>query len=297
MHLQNTEQITHDRVNLTRLVKRLETAVNSEEWNHEVETSGRAGWLKTQGTLQKLRYARKLLQTVEAHYDPEAASTSNHKYKDMEHLLDRLEARVTDINQRVSPKHSKPSPILPSIPRPVLTEKPNVAVTPGASSSHQPDSILLPVESVGLPSAEEFLLPPSSPPVVEVHEDQKFSETLLPVSPPKATSSSTAISVSQTPAYLQNSTALHEELSDQLAQMAAQLKRNAEHFASSLEKDKGVLEGFQGSLEQNHDVMTKERTRLRDHSSKSWGTTWITLLSIVVAIVGFMLTFFVIRFT
>ena len=79
--------------------------------------------------------------------------------------------------------------------------------------------------------------------------------------------------------------------------MATQLKNNTIHFASSLDKDKSILGDAQEKLERNLDVMTKERTRLRDHRSKSWGTTWITLLSIVVAIIGFILTFFVIRFT
>ena len=79
--------------------------------------------------------------------------------------------------------------------------------------------------------------------------------------------------------------------------MATQLKHNALHFSSALEKDKAVLEGAQEKLERNHGVMTTERVRLRDHRSKSWGTTWLVVLSIVVAAVGFVLTFFVIRLT
>lgn len=86
-------------------------------------------------------------------------------------------------------------------------------------------------------------------------------------------------------------------MSEQLANMAAQLKRNAIHFATSLEKDKAVVLEAQEKVERNYDVMTKERVRLRDHRSKSWGTTWLVILSLVVALVGFMLTFFVIRLT
>lgn len=100
-----------------------------------------------------------------------------------------------------------------------------------------------------------------------------------------------------TPAFFQNSTAIHEELSEQLAQMATQLKRNAVHFAGSLEKDKAVVIEAQEKLERNFDVMSNQRVRLRDHRTKSWGTTWITVLSILVAVIGFILTFFVIRFT
>ena len=79
--------------------------------------------------------------------------------------------------------------------------------------------------------------------------------------------------------------------------MAAQLKRNAMHFSTSLADDKVVVQAAQEKLERNHDVMTKERVRLRDHRGKSWGTTWLVILSMVVAIIGFMLTFFVIRIT
>ena len=86
-------------------------------------------------------------------------------------------------------------------------------------------------------------------------------------------------------------------MSEQLANMAAQLKRNAIHFAGSLDKDKAIVQEAQEKLEKNFDVMSKERVRLRDHRSKSWGTTWIVILSIVVVTIGFILSFFVIRLT
>ena len=96
---------------------------------------------------------------------------------------------------------------------------------------------------------------------------------------------------------MQNSAALQEELSAQLAQMATQLKKNAIHFAGALDKDKAVVLEAQEKLERNHDVMSKERVRLRDHHSKSWSTTWITLLSLIVVAIGFFMTFLVIRVT
>jgi len=120
------------------------------------------------------------------------------------------------------------------------------------------------------------------------------SATLLPPNLPSSPAKSTSTG---TPAFLQNSAALQEELSAQLAQMAAQLKRNALHFADSLDKDKALVLEAEQKLERNHDVMKKERLRVRDHRSKSWGTTWIVILSVVVAAVGFVLTFFVIRIT
>jgi low affinity Fe/Cu permease len=86
-------------------------------------------------------------------------------------------------------------------------------------------------------------------------------------------------------------------MSEQLANMAAQLKRNAMYFAGALEKDKAVVTGAQEKVERNFDMMTKERVRLRDHRSKSWGTTWLVVLTLAVALVGFIMTFFVIRIT
>jgi hypothetical protein len=91
--------------------------------------------------------------------------------------------------------------------------------------------------------------------------------------------------------------AVHEELSAQLAQMATQLKRNAIHFSDTLAKDQAVVEGTQLKMESNFDELQKERVRLRDHSGKSRGTTWLTLFSIIVVFASFFVMFFIIRFT
>ena len=69
-------------------------------------------------------------------------------------------------------------------------------------------------------------------------------------------------------------------MSEQLARMATQLKRNAMHFANSLENDKAVVQDAHEKMERNYAVMTKERVRLRDHRSKSWGTTWLVMLGL-----------------
>jgi len=47
MSLQTNEQTVHDRINLNRLVKRLENSVTNEDW-----TLQDSAWIKTQGTLQ-----------------------------------------------------------------------------------------------------------------------------------------------------------------------------------------------------------------------------------------------------
>jgi SNARE protein 1 len=97
--------------------------------------------------------------------------------------------------------------------------------------------------------------------------------------------------------FLQNSTALQQDLSEQLAQMATQLKRNAMHFSESLAKDQVVVEAAQEKIVENYDVMVKERSRLRDHRGKSGHTTRLVMLSLLVVVVSFIFMFFIIRLT
>lgn len=96
---------------------------------------------------------------------------------------------------------------------------------------------------------------------------------------------------------LQHSTALQEDLSAQLAQMAGQLRRNAEHFSTALAADQAVLRNAEEKIGTNYDVMKRERVRLRDHRGKSLGTTCLTIASVLVVAVAFLVMFFVLRFT
>lgn len=205
--------------------------------------------------------------------------------------------------KRVAPEHKRPSPILPSIPIPVNATPEPVSpanapqdVTPGASEA----AALLPAEGTAVPTYDFLLSPPDSELPSRrslLDPDASQPPPTLPRAFSSSGSSGTAANQTRTPAFLQNSAALQEEMSAQLAQMATQLKRNALHFSNSLEKDKALVQETQEKLERNFDVMSKERVRLRDHRSKSWGTTWIVVLSMLVAVIGFILTFFVIRFT
>jgi SNARE protein 1 len=47
----------------------------------------------------------------------------------------------------------------------------------------------------------------------------------------------------------------------------------------------------------NYDVMKRERVRLRDHRGKSIGTTCLTITSILVVTVAFVVMLFILRFT
>ncbi|KAM5533731.1 hypothetical protein V8D89_012604 [Ganoderma adspersum] len=287
------EQVLHDQVNLARLVRRLEKTVTDETWTDDVLGASMTTpiWIRTRGALQKVKHARKLLLNVESS-DDASDSSAPRRYDEFRKTLDRLEQLVSDVDKRVGPTISRPPPVLPTLPPPISADVPSSveeSLPETEPSRSDPATTLLPVED----AAHELLLTPSDSHAL-TRGPINPSEVLLPPSLPAAAQKS---GTQATPAFMQNSAALQEELSAQLAQMATQLKRNAVHFASALEKDKAVVQETQEKLERNHDVMSKERVRLRDHHSKSWGTTWITILSLVVVLIGFFMTFLVIRIT
>ncbi|KAI9442779.1 hypothetical protein BJY52DRAFT_1318357 [Lactarius psammicola] len=78
--------------------------------------------------------------------------------------------------------------------------------------------------------------------------------------------------------------------------MAGQLRRNAEHFSGALVADQGVLRAAE-ELNANLDVMKRERVWLRNHRGKALGTTCLTISSVVVVAIAFLVMFFVIQFT
>lgn len=106
-----------------------------------------------------------------------------------------------------------------------------------------------------------------------------------------------APATSTTIRHLQNSSALQHELTDQLAQMAAQLRRNAVHLSDSLAKDHDVVEDAQQKLEGNYDTMHEERNRLRNLSGKSKSTTCLLFLVVTAVLSLFILIVSIIRFT
>lgn len=117
--------------------------------------------------------------------------------------------------------------------------------------------------------------------------------------PPKLQTSPLVSTTDAAPSQvlLQHSTAVQEELSSQLAQMAGQLRRNAEHFSKALAADQAVLRDAEEKVGTNYDVMKRERVRLRDHRGKSIGTTCLTITSILVVTVAFVVMLFILRFT
>ena len=127
--------------------------------------------------------------------------------------------------------------------------------------------------------------------------DESDVPYLQPAPVPDRTPSATTGGGDTDSALLQNSTALQEELAAQLAQMAGQLRRNAEHFSGALVADQAVLRAAEEKVGANLDVMKRERVRLRDHRGKALGTTCLTISSVLVVAIAFLVMFFVIRFT
>ncbi|KAI0686742.1 hypothetical protein BC835DRAFT_1551159 [Cytidiella melzeri] len=286
----DSEQIRHDRVNLVRLVKRLETTADSKEWQEEMRKPSRTTWIKTQSMLQKLKFARKLLKTLELHDALEDSSTST-RFDEYENTIGRLEAAASEAHKRATPQSRRPRPILPTLPLPVLSV-PTVApeLTQDVAVEIYSEESSAPVAEASQLSRKATML---AAPAVRPPLDPTSS--LLPASAPRT--SDRLSNPSGTPAFLQNSASLQDEMADQILQMATQLKRNAIQLGTSLEEDKSIVKEAEDKMGHNFDVMSTARVRLRDHRGKSWGTTWLVLLSMLVAVIGFVLTFFVIRIT
>jgi len=79
--------------------------------------------------------------------------------------------------------------------------------------------------------------------------------------------------------------------------MAAQLKRNVQHFSASLEKDKDVIEETQDKIDGNFSLMLKERIQLRDFRTRSKGSTWMVIGVVVIVLALFVVMVGVIRFS
>ena len=102
---------------------------------------------------------------------------------------------------------------------------------------------------------------------------------------------------SLSPEFLTTSRQTQDDISERLAEMAAQLRRNAQTFSEALEDDKEAVAEADIKLDSNLTLMQKERGRLGTYSSKSKGTTWIVIASILVVAVAWVIMFVVIRLT
>ena len=203
----------------------------------------------------------------------------------------------------MKPKPTRLPPILPSLPislavteaehedKDSLAKDRDTTFSGETGKKAQPEPLALPTEQLLLSPSDTTPFPSANiPSALPTYISSNFP-------PGSARSPDTAAVATGASRFLQNSNALHQDLSEQLAQMAVQLKRNALHFSETLEKDKAIVEEAQQKLEGNFDVMQKERIRLRDHRGKSGSTTWLVVGIVLTVVLLFVMIVLLIRLT
>ncbi|KAJ1951477.1 hypothetical protein IWQ62_006422 [Dispira parvispora] len=99
----------------------------------------------------------------------------------------------------------------------------------------------------------------------------------------------------QSERLVQHHRQIHDELTGDLVHMAQTLKGNSLLFGDLLSKDREVLQDAQEVISNNVDHMQKHGGRLTTYSRKSWSTTWMTWLIILVVCLTFIMVYFVVR--
>ncbi|KAL1742506.1 hypothetical protein HDZ31DRAFT_43094 [Schizophyllum fasciatum] len=292
-----TELSAHDEVNLGRLVRRLEKSTTNTVWQ---ETNRPDTWVKCVSTLEKVKYARRLLKNLELN-DLEETPQRTRSYAAMKATLDRVETFMQDVEKKSAPPRPSRESLLAQLPLPLpprieTTQAPEQPTKDDSDAPPGPIEDLIPSEPGQGP--DPLLPPPATSKSTSPAANPDLTTTiptLLSPAAPAAPTSSTSTAVA--PKFLQNSQALQAELSDQLAQMSAQLRRNALHFQEALVKDKAVVEAAGEKVESNLGVLTSTRLKLRDHRGKSGSTTWLVVACIVVTLILFVMMVALIRLT
>ncbi len=204
--------------------------------------------------------------------------------------------------QRAKPQPTHLPPILPSLANPLVVIEAEhedrdypledqYAAPEKTGKKAPPEALALPTEKLLLSPSDTTPLPSANiPSAIPTYISSNFP-------PGSAKLPDTAAVATGASRFLQTSNALHQDLSEQLAQMAVQLKRNALHFSESLEKDKAIVEEAQQKVESNFDIMKTERIRLRDHRGKSGSTTCLVVAIMSAVVLLFVMMVLLIRLT
>jgi len=72
---------------------------------------------------------------------------------------------------------------------------------------------------------------------------------------------------------------------------------NAEHFSNALAADQAVLRNAEEKIGTNFGMTKQEHVRLRDHRSRSLGTTCLTITGVLVVSIAFVTMLFIVRLT
>ncbi|KAJ7624988.1 hypothetical protein DFH06DRAFT_1444642, partial [Mycena polygramma] len=269
----------HDEINLRRLLRRLEKSASNSGWPDFSDDA----WIKVQGTLQKVKYARKLLGNVERE-DLDPTPKHLQRYDDWRTKLNRIDEFMQELEKRMAPKQRRPQAILPQIPAPV-EEAETAPSQRRASVSDTSASAML--------SADNLIFSVSD--IVQSSSSSSVSP-LTALSPPSSTvtkSTTTAVE----PRSLQQSNAHQRDMAEQMHLMATQLKQNAAHFGELLAADQRVVEETESKLEENSVHMHQTHARTKVLNANSWSSTWIRMLVVLIVTFLFMFTVFLIRFS
>ncbi|KAJ6511365.1 hypothetical protein C8R47DRAFT_1314353 [Mycena vitilis] len=250
----------HDEINLRRLLRRLEKSTSNSGWPRSSDDA----WIKVQGTLQKVKYARKLLGNIKLE-DLDPTPKHLQRYDDWRTKLNRIDEFMQELEMN-GPKTNE--------------------TTSYSSPDHRPltapvDRALL-VSDTGAVAGEDFGEGPtvlSADNLLLSVPDRERPSSSSSVSPstalsPTTTSTTTAVE----PRSLQNSNAHQTHMAEQMHLMASQLKRNAVHFAELLANDQQVVEETESKLEGTSSSMHKVRARTKALNANSWSSTWIRML-------------------
>ncbi|KAL5523724.1 hypothetical protein ACEPAG_7897 [Sanghuangporus baumii] len=306
------DQIRHEVINLQKTLNLLERSFKEEDWTRWSSKDRNNKWLKAQSILTGVSHCRSVLHNLTpSDYDyglGDRRSMSGQQFhENAKAILDHLEQEISEINEDLKPRARLPNPILPTLPRP-STSAEKASPAQEEKLRRATDEALIPIDESEMKRQNTAPVPELSLEIEATGHSPLDTLPNRPVNPtttlltPSIPSSSelfgeSAHATSTVRGSLETSTALHEDLSKQLAQMATQLRRNAEQFSETLAKDTGVVNAAQEKIERNYDEVSKERIRLRDHSAKSSGTTCLTFMAIIVVIIAFFMTYLIIRVT
>ncbi|KAJ9101668.1 hypothetical protein QFC20_005201 [Naganishia adeliensis] len=299
-------QLSHASVNLPRLVKSLSarsTRLGQEDWAQVRNGQAvRSSVYRVYGRglkpfTQTVEYARGLLKLVR-----EENVVPVGKINTLERDLNDI-AKAFDEAVKTKPIPSSSTtatpPALPTtlIPTSLLSQTaptPIPSDTPPSSNANPTSTSptrKLPIReaSISLPALttrESFLA-------------EKEDEALLPLQPTDESDARNELFAGANGGGrgFRGAAQLHDELGRQLAEMSHQLKLNAVHFSKSLEDEKGILEQSTEVLSRNLDRTQISKKSLDSVRKKTGGTTWLTIISIIVVMVAFMWTYLLIRFT
>ncbi|KAA1137677.1 hypothetical protein PGTUg99_024223 [Puccinia graminis f. sp. tritici] len=279
------DQLSKENINLVRLINRLERNPSLlqppkqpriEAQQLELETSD--GNIATLSTFERednnrywelkalettIRHARSILDTI---YDSQPNSLPSgrqiHDPSDLRAKLERIRVRI--------------DAALKTCPAPPITR---LARSRPATSIYneikRPEAPTIPPKKNG--SSEKAAGNEPTPGKKEADEcDEKQDE-------PGEKSARFGSSPSQPTNLL---TSNQEELTDELSQMAVQLKKNVHHFNKLLVADQAILLANQAKLELNADSMSKEGGRLGLVRLKTRSLTWFSILAVIVVAVS-----------